>query len=275
MLTVYVDESGHSSDSRIVAMGGIMGNHLHMERFADRWRNVLGRHRATAFHMSELEGFLGQYAEWTVPQREALLADVFACWEDLFILPFGAAVIVEQYRRLPLIAQEAFIDPWFMCFQMCVSEAARAQIWHRDDPSPKEKLAFFHDRQLEYQGRAVKAFRYLQDFGTHGHRLGSLTSASMTDVIQLQAADLVAYEIRKLIENAIYHPEIPTRWPMRKLQEMPFSCTYMDFTGRVPDLAKGRFTFFKRSTIIVHGDETKILDWPVNWPIKTKETKGE
>lgn len=275
MLAAYLDESGHSSDSRIVAMGGIMSNHLHMETLADRWREMLHRHRVGVFHMSELESSLGEFKGWTKIQREALLADVFLCLKDLWIMPFGAVVIVEQYRELPPIAQLAFIDPWFICFQMCVREAASITIWHRDDPSPADKLALFHDRQLEYQGRAVSAFHFLKDSASYGHRLGSITSASTSDVIQLQIADLVAYEIRKLVENAIYHPEIPTRWPMRKLQETPLILNYLDFTGRVPDLEGGAFSFFRRTTFVVSGGtmgDIGMIGWPVRWPETPKKS---
>jgi hypothetical protein len=274
MLAAYLDESGHSSDSRIVAMGGIMGNHLHMETLADRWREMLHRHGDITFHMSHLEGNLGEFKDWTVPQREALLADAFLCLKDLFIVPFGMVVIVEQYCDLPTIAQQAFIDPWFICFQMCVREAASTTMWYRDDPTPNEKIALFHDRQLEYQGRAVSAFHFLKDSTSFGHRLGSITSASMSDVIQLQVADLVAYEIRKLVENAIYHPEVRTRWPMKKLQEMPLILNYLDFTGRVPELEGGAFSTFRRVIFAVTAGETDhigMIGWAVNRPDKTGE----
>jgi len=265
MLAAYIDESGHSADSRIVAMGGIIGNHLHMEVLADRWSKMLHRHNVGVFHMSELEGYLGEFKAWTKLQREALLADVFTCLEDLWVMPFGTAVIVEQYRGLPVMAQGAFIDPWFLCFQMCVSEAADAKIWHRDDPTPKEKLAFFHDRQFEYQGRAANAFYYLKATHTSGNRLGTITSGSTTDVLQLQVADLVAYELRKIVENGIYHPDIPTRWPMKKLQERPFLFNVMDFTGRVPALDAGKLGVFRRTTFLVSAEEIGMIGWPLDW----------
>lgn len=273
MLAAYLDESGHSSDCRIVAMGGIMGNHLHMETFAERWQRMLDRHLVAVFHMSELESFSGEFQGWTKIQREALLADVFLCMKDLWIAPIGAVSIVEQYRNLPTVAQLAFIDPWFLCFQLCVGEAAKTAMWHRDDPTPRDKIALFHDRQVEYQGRAVSAFHYLKDSTSFGHRLGSITSASMTEVIQLQMADLVAFEIRKLVENAIYHPDIPTRWPLKKLQERPFMCNVLDFTGRVPKLEHGPFGVIRRATIIISGEDLGFIGWPVEWTDEEAGTK--
>jgi hypothetical protein len=247
-------------------MGGILGNHLHMEALADRWRQMRERHRFDVFHMSDLESFSGEFKGWGRERREALLADIFLCLKDLWIIPFGSVVIVEQYRKLlPQLAQQAFIDPWFMCFQMCVFEAAKTVTWHQDDPTPKEKLAFFHDRQLEYQGRAVTAFHYFKEAAPFGHRLGSITSASMGDVLQLQMADLVAFEIRKLVENGIYYPNIPTRWPMRRLQERPFMCNVMDFTGRVPKLESGPFGVIRRTTTLIRGEELGLIGWPIDW----------
>lgn len=246
-----------------------MGNHLHMETLADRWRKMLHHHCIAAFHMSELEGYLGEYKGWTRIQREALLSDAFLCLKDLWIAPFGAVVIVEQYRDLPQIAQLAFMDPWFICFQMCVREVIGTTMWYRDDPTPGDKIALFHDRQVEYQGRAVSAFHFIKDSWSSGHRLGSITSAATSDVIQLQVADLVAYEIRKLVENAIYHPDVPTRWPMRKLQEIPLILNYLDFTGRVPDLEGGPFSMFRRTAFTVNGGEMGtigMIGWPVKWP---------
>lgn len=266
MLAAYIDESGHSADSLIVAMGGVIGNHLHMATLAERWQDMLKRHRVSVFHMSELESFSGEYEGWTKLQREALLSDVFLCLKDLWIAPFGSAVIVEQYRDLPVIAQHAFVDPWFVCFQMCVFEAAMARMWHRDDPTPRDKLAFFHHRQHEFQGRATAAFHYIKDTNQYGHRLGSITSASATDVLQLQLADLVVFEIRKIVENGIYHPDVPTRWPMKRLQERPFLCNVMDFTGRVPVLDAGEFGVFRRTTFILRDDGIGIGGWPINWP---------
>lgn len=275
MLVAYMDESGHSGDSRIVAMGGVVGSHVHMEALADSWRKLRERHNLNVFHMSELESYSGEFIGWSKDQREALLADVFSTIKDLWIMPFGSAVVIEGYQKLPAL-NLAFCDPWFICFQLCVSEVAKSQMWHRDDPTPKDKIAVFHDRQMEYQGRAVSAFHYLKDSTSFGHRLGTITSGSMGDVIQLQLADLVAFEIRKMVENAIYYPEIPPRWPMKRIQEKPFLCNVVDFTGRLPELQHSEFSVIRRMGITITGDDIGFIGWPHEWsPEKAKEAIAE
>ena len=206
-------------------MGGLIGSHIDMAKLGENWREMLHRHGDITFHMSELEGSLEEFEGWTKDQRKALLGDVFRCLNGLFLLAFGASVIVEQYRALPGMAQDAFVDPWMLCFQMCVSEAARTMMVRVDDHSSTEKLALVYDQQKDFRGRASSCFQYLKEASSFGSRLGTCTPASKKDIIQLQAADLVAYEIRKLIENSIYAPAVGMRWPMRRLQEMPLMCT--------------------------------------------------
>jgi hypothetical protein len=52
---------------------------------------------------------------------------------------------------------------------------------------------------------------------------------------------------------------------MKKLQERPFLCNVMDFTGRVPVLEAGKFGVFRRATFIVTGEEIGVIGWPLDW----------
>ena len=246
MLVSYIDESGHSGDSRIVAMGGIVGSHLQMDALGNDWNVALRAHGIRVFRMSELEGSSGEFQGWSKQQRESLLADLFGCLEKHFALIFGAAVIVSQYRSLPELAQDVLMDPWFICFHICVSEAAGLVMWHRDDASIMDKVAVFIHQQREYQSRAISGFQFMKDNWDSGSRLGTCTPASTADIVQLQIADLIAYETRKHIENAIHNPHVPMRWPMKQLCRRPFNYRYLDFAGIVPDLQGGEFTTFSR-----------------------------
>src|SRR5262245_43012561 len=120
VLVAYVDESGHSSESRIVAMGGLISSVPHWQEFTDGWQAMLQRHGNVTLHMADLESFHGEFKDWNTERRKALLADVMKCLHDHVYLAFGAAVIVEQYRTWPTEIGEALVDPWFMCFQMSV-----------------------------------------------------------------------------------------------------------------------------------------------------------
>jgi hypothetical protein len=115
---------------------------------------------------------------------------------------------------------------------MCISEIGNA-FFVVDTTDMREKVAVFCDRQMEFGGRAAEAFKFLAENSSCGSRLGAFALASKADIIQLQLADLVAYECKKLVENTVFDPSRAMRWPMRQLQRRhPFACSFLDLSGR-------------------------------------------
>lgn len=47
--------------------------------------------------------------------------------------------------------------------------------------------------------------------------MGSYASSTPAEVVQLQIADLFAYELAKEFENLLTRPSDPMRWPLRQL----------------------------------------------------------
>jgi hypothetical protein len=45
-------------------------------------------------------------------------------------------------------------------------------------------------------------------------------------------ADLIAYELRKHVENCFFDNKRPTRWPMKRLMRRPFLVNVFDEQGR-------------------------------------------
>ncbi len=258
MLAAYFDESGHSRDSRVIAMGGLLGNARDWENFAHKWRTLMRRHgdgREIVFHMADLESGYGDFVGCARTQRERLLGDVFALLNEFVFTVVGAAVVVSHYDIAPLRA--IFGDPWFVCMQMCMAEIGTALLV-REKGDMEEPVAVICDRQMEFSARAMDCFDFLAKRASYGKRLGTIAFGKKEDLVQLQIADLVAYEVRKLVENALYNPQIGVRWPLRRLQERPFVCNYFDLTGDAPTFAGTAFTVFRRSRLILSADEVHI-----------------
>lgn len=247
MLVAYMDESGHSSDSKIVSLGGFIGNHNAWEQVAIQWKKLMHKYGDVVFHMADLESSKGEFEGWSKERREQLLVEIFDLLNGVFLVPFGSVTIVEEYKGMPEDLQFALSDPWILSFQMCLGEIGNAFIIV-DSTDMKEKIAVFCDRQLEFGGAAAQAFNFLAEQSSYKDRLGSFTLASKTDIIQLQLADLVAYECKKLVENTIYQPSRATRWPMQQLQRRPFVCNYLDLSGRAmgDQVAVNEYTLLRR-----------------------------
>src|SRR5271157_534723 len=89
------------------------------------------------------------------------------------------------------------------------------------DQDPKDKIAFFFDRQREFQGRAKELYDALlksPDFPCH-NRLGPLTFDSKENSIPLQAIDLFAYEAYRYFTEE--GSGLRTRWQLRHLDKAP------------------------------------------------------
>lgn len=199
MLAAYLGESGHSGDSRIVAMGGFLGNAIDWEELGKRWRELMRHHgngKDLVFHMSHLESLIGEFVGWDEARKRALLSDVFTLLQDFFLIAIGGVVVVEHYDVLPDIAQRAFGDPWFLCMQMCLGEIGSVQMLSKQG-GLNDSVAVFCDRQMEFSGRGTDCFNYIAAHSSFGKRLGSITFASKDILVQLQTADLVAYEVKK------------------------------------------------------------------------------
>jgi hypothetical protein len=89
---------------------------------------------------------------------------------------------------------------------------------------PNEPIAFVFDEQKEFKGRAQRLYnslRYSQGNGiTYRHRLGSLTFDSRFCQLQLQAADVWAYESRKYVTDVLINKRRDgQRWQYELLRD--------------------------------------------------------
>lgn len=59
--------------------------------------------------------------------------------------------------------------------------------------------------------------------------------------VHFQLADLIAYELRKHVENAVFRGGRPTRWPMKQLLKKPFVVNVLDDSQTVIPAEPGGF----------------------------------
>jgi hypothetical protein len=232
LFTAFFDESGHSSFSRVVAIGGAYGSPKYWRLFREAWSVTLEQHGVKSFRMSDFENRFGEFRGWKEQQRRDLLAALFGILDETMLIPIGAAVVVEDFRKMTLKARSGFFDPWYICFQTCIQEVANLYLLV-DDPEivdPNIRAVVFEE-QLEFW-RAPGFFQQVIESARNGERLGMLAFARKQASIHLQVADLIAYEMRKHVENCLFDPARPTRWPMLQLQKRPMILDCFDSQGR-------------------------------------------
>ena len=124
---------------------------------------------------------------------------------DSTIFGIGGGVDVRAYDRVvPAWLKGEAQHPYHFCFQMFFDQILVLLREKLEPPLPLgEQIAFFFDQQQEFKSKAEELFAIIKALRDREDRMGSLTYASRTKYIQLQAADLLAYRTRKVLARKI------------------------------------------------------------------------
>lgn len=223
MLKSYFDETGDYSDPRIrvIGMGGCIASESQWVAFEREWEDNLIRFGADDVHMKELWPLSesSQYKRngWDNKRRDRFLEICLSIMDKHVAAYIGAVLPVSEWDALHE-SQKALLsnDPYFACFQDCLYwTLTRAKEGGID-----EKVELFFDRKPKGSGRAGAYYDACCEQWETEDRLKSITFANRKDVLPLQAADLVAYELQQLGKQMLNPKKIPLKemhWILREL----------------------------------------------------------
>ena len=234
MLRSYMDESGHSEDPNLhfAGMAGFVARWDQWEIFAPRWIDTLkNAGLKKPFHMKDFANFQGEFAEgWRSEndlKRKALLGRLLELIVETRAVPVGHIVSLEGFRSLTEAQQSGFAkNPYFISFQHCTRGAAVQGIGYPADEKVAMVYAYNHEfgtvtapepYSVDQAGMAAKLWHEMQQSTDFGQWMGSYASGSPVDCVQLQAADIFAYELTKEFENRIRRPSDDMRFALRKI----------------------------------------------------------
>ena len=229
-LTSYMDETGHSDDSsfRFAGMAGLVAPLEAWERLGKTWQEVLAIFGLKEpFHMKDFAHSSGQFEEWK--GREAKRRLLFKILVKLVVrtgaIPIGAIVALDDFNTLSDRQQKTFLDPYYLAFQTCTRGAALVAAGY-----PSERVAMVYSYNKEFgatqshgihsanqAGRAERLWHAMKRSTDFGQWMGSYASGSPKEIVQLQAADLFAYELAKEFQNLIVRPTDNMRWGLRQI----------------------------------------------------------
>lgn len=214
-LFAYMDETGHSKEERqkFVGMGGLIATDDNWERFGRKWKAALTSFRIPHFHMKDFAHSRGAFEGWSELKRRKLFGKLLKIIETTYALPFGAVIAMDDYRQLSEERQRNFEDPYFLAFADCAVHALMLMA-----PMPREeKINMVFSEQVEFRNRAVKLYAKVKRVHRAGEKLSPPEFRDMRDVVQLQGADLVAYELYKEFERQRYRPTTVQRYGYSEL----------------------------------------------------------
>jgi hypothetical protein len=191
MLAAYFDESGTSDADDIALFGGAVTTTLHWACLERPWRKQVHSYGVSTYHASHCQAQRGEYER---VRREdcSSLTDYLSCkLAKLPSLGFVSGVFRKEFRYCPkVIREEAGDDPLGLALHICFQHVAT---WARELFS-EEPVAFVFAKHQKYQSIVEKVYDFYGNHESWGKNIGSLSFSTPGLLVELQAADLIAYE---------------------------------------------------------------------------------
>lgn len=194
MLGAFFDDSGTHDSSKLVVIGGCLGDEAQWNAFAVRWATLLanplpGKPPLESFHLTECRAGDGQFEDYRQADKDRVTYLFRKIIVDTNLITFAAAVDKVAWNEIfvgPLA--DAMPSPLEACFSKCV-DSVIALIRGR---SPWEKVYLFFD-----QGTKLALEKWATFYRSQSNKypeIGGVSFAPVSDVLALQAADMIATE---------------------------------------------------------------------------------
>jgi hypothetical protein len=264
-VTAYFDESGHSASTRVVAIAGAMSTPKRWGALREKWTATLAKYKIDMFHMTDFESRQGEFSGWDENRKRALLSELFEAIENFPLMLMGTAIVVGHFNKLDANKQKYLMDPWYVCYQSCFTEAlSTLYIFNPVEEGVEPEFAnirscFFESHRQYKYGPALFALTHEQVSSRAVSRTrGVIGWGSKQSCVHFQLADLVAYELRKHVENSLFGLGRPTRWPMKRFMKMMFTINIFDDSDVTIEHDEEDLATFRKGSLLEAGKDGKV-----------------
>jgi hypothetical protein len=221
-IIAHFDESNDQKCERVFALAAFVAHERVWEEFTALMRARLQRDGIDVFHMTDCESCWGEFRKWQEEKAKsiALITDLVSIILDSQLVGIWSGVSMEVYDRVVKGRVYPLIDhPYFFCFVHCLQQ----MLPRMENLAPEEKLHFVFEQNAPVKGLILSGHRGLRDFPflpfKERARIGDASFAAKNTTTALQAADLLAYECFKHLDNVWFNAEIPQRRSLARLKE--------------------------------------------------------
>jgi hypothetical protein len=214
MLVGYFDDSGTHAGSPVCLLAGLISNTLYWDRLERDWKDRLLTRRnqgITWFHAFDCEHGFDEFKTTPRPLRESFafgLSNVICKYTD-GIVGLSSAVRRDDWNtHAPeFLKKRCHSEPYNFVVEHCLQQIAK---WSIDQVNSEPvALVFAKRREADAMSEAIHwVYRNGETYQLPG--LGALSLADPRLVVQLQAADLFAYEMYQYAQSYV-GPDTPMR----------------------------------------------------------------
>jgi hypothetical protein len=211
MLVAYGDDSSDAAKARVFAAATVVGRQAEWDEFGERWKAVNGDR---PFHATDCDCDEGEFRRTDHRSNKELYARNVRLLASSPFIGSGIAISIADFEELfPGTVSEW---PYYLCFASAVSRAAH--IGRFSIPPEEVKVIFDRNFDREYNTGRLYDFMVKEERWTVSAYLGSeIAFADHRTTIGIQAADLIARETMKFLENRLAPNP---RWTRQSLIEL-------------------------------------------------------
>ena len=206
VLQAYIDESASESGDKRLVMAGYVSSVPEWERFSDDWDCELRRPPSIDYlRMVEAEHFRGQFCGWPEEARDRKLLALAQRIPGKLMGSIHTSVSRSEYLQiLAPIAPYPMKQPYSMCFHSMIGLLPRLAARMPDPPT----IDFIFDENNLGPDNLIY-YQAMKDVLPERARAllsGPPIFRDDKKVVALQAADMLAWHLRKRVEDRMYRP---------------------------------------------------------------------
>jgi hypothetical protein len=211
MLWAYFDESGFhdraSGKLLRLSFGGCMAPCESWSGFDAEWKEALESEHIDCFHMADFEAwrppfdFKSEDGSRDHERHNRLLNDLLEIIARRSQWAFG-------FSRNVTIAGQTFRDTYEWCAIDTIMRLANGSAYRYED-----EISVMFARHKDFAQQHLEGYFGLMNYGDA--RLRTIDTDVPSKLCQLQAADIIAYEVSRMERDGI-----PRRYPIKKLKEL-------------------------------------------------------
>ena len=199
MLVAYFDESGIHDHSKVISVGGLIGQMREWDRLQKPWKKNLAVQKIEWFHAYECEEGVEQFVGLSRPLRESLVNGLSIALCERHLAYVGGALLRDAWDSTPPGLRRGYADsPYAFCVSTAIIRACdfAQAIGKKERAAIVFALPKLADREL-----ALRVHATLSNEDYPG--IGSISFSTPQELIQLQAADLIAYESYRYLASRV------------------------------------------------------------------------
>lgn len=222
MFTLYFDDSGTHSQSDIAIAACYLSTVAEWQTFKRNWEALNEQYRFGIFHMTDFVARAEQFTGWTDAECHSLIVKLISVIRSRTLKGFVAAVVKSDYDKI--IPSEYRHRMGFNHYTFAFRQCSSMINAYREEHGLTEPFDYVFESGTKGSGEIMKIFDeascHTEVQSAFGMIPGGYSFQPKRKVIQLQSADILAWESYRHMRDSVVPTGAPAPAKRKSFQEL-------------------------------------------------------